>query len=620
MALSTSYTYRVGGASATPRLELRTTITETAVDLAKNQSTVTIKAEVSNDKLSSNYYPVWGWEYQDANGGHYGTGAYCQHNDAVSSIFFGSCGALTKTATSGFVTLWTRTITVPHDDVNGKIQIRPSARCGTDSTNGTTYYGSWLALTTVVNTPAKPKCIVGYVTGNGARTITTATGAKTPGQTAAPTQIEIQQQANTGAWTNITTTLAIGTTAGSVDYAHTPAANSKIQYRSRAKNSAGTSAYSDPSQPTYTTCATLASLVAARSTFTPTAISLSWPASGPYEGQQIKIQRRTGSGAWTDVATVDRADGVYANTGLAAGTQYEYQAQVLDPRGENASGWLASNSVPPYVAATPEDWTLMQLSYDNLRPDARRATVFTTAADMASFAAPDGALAYLSADKTLYVRRAGAWVALDYSSNSLPVTAIGASTNLNSCTDPGLYICTANATAATLTNCPTTSAFYMLVEGNGNPASVGVKQTITTYQTASTVQWFRTVYTNTWGPWTEIFTGNSAWFKRDTTKPTLSGVASGWTVSIGTAIRQYGRCIIYASANPTAAPSTGNIADISLCTIQDGWRPATLANGRINNVNAGLSLATNGALTITDIQNAWGAGSAYSFVLDYLLA
>ena len=111
----------------------------------------------------------------------------------------------------------------------------------------------------------------------------------------------------------------------------------------------------------------------------------------------------------------------------------------------------------------------------------------------------------------------------------------------------------------------------------------------------------------------------SSWLLEDATRPTLSSVASDWTIVVMTCIRFLRRCTLYLSITPTTAPGTGNITDITLCTIQDGFRPLTAAHGRMPNVNAGLSLGTSGVLSLTDVQNAWSANEAYTAVLDYLL-
>lgn len=85
--------------------------------------------------------------------------------------------------------------------------------------------------------------------------------------------------------------------------------------------------------------------------------------------------------------------------------------------------------------------------------------------------------------------------------NSLYPSAIAANTDLNTITQSGMYYCAANVTVATLTNCPTTNAFSLLVERHA-----GTKQTLTTYTTSSSSMWYRNYYNGTWGAWKVVYT------------------------------------------------------------------------------------------------------------------
>lgn len=63
--------------------------------------------------------------------------------------------------------------------------------------------------------------------------------------------------------------------------------------------------------------------------------------------------------------------------------------------------------------------------------------------------------------------------------------------NLNDYMTIGFYRCNSNSTVSTLSNCPTTTAFGMVVETVG--AYDGVRQIITTYNTTPRI-YFRTLY------------------------------------------------------------------------------------------------------------------------------
>ena len=72
--------------------------------------------------------------------------------------------------------------------------------------------------------------------------------------------------------------------------------------------------------------------------------------------------------------------------------------------------------------------------------------------------------------------------------------------NMNSYTDSGWYYCPANATVATLTNCPTTNAFSMVVTQHA-----GTNQFLIEYMTSSPRIFTRNLYNGTWGAWYEIY-------------------------------------------------------------------------------------------------------------------
>ena len=80
-------------------------------------------------------------------------------------------------------------------------------------------------------------------------------------------------------------------------------------------------------------------------------------------------------------------------------------------------------------------------------------------------------------------------------------TNIPANANLNGYTDPGWYYCPANATAATLTNCPTTKAFAMEVLRHA-----GYCQILYEYMTSGYKVYIRNHYNGSWGAWARIYT------------------------------------------------------------------------------------------------------------------
>ena len=84
---------------------------------------------------------------------------------------------------------------------------------------------------------------------------------------------------------------------------------------------------------------------------------------------------------------------------------------------------------------------------------------------------------------------------------TLTPTDIAASTDLNTLQTAGFFKCDQNANVATLTNAPTTNAFFMIV---GQHA--GVFQQITEYLTTAPKTYMRNMVSGTWGSWYRVFT------------------------------------------------------------------------------------------------------------------
>lgn len=85
-------------------------------------------------------------------------------------------------------------------------------------------------------------------------------------------------------------------------------------------------------------------------------------------------------------------------------------------------------------------------------------------------------------------------------SGGISYVPIVANTNLNNIKKSGFYKCAASATAKTLLNCPTVSAFGLVVEEHA-----GVKQTLTVYLTDNQpIIYIRNFYNNVWGTWSRL--------------------------------------------------------------------------------------------------------------------
>lgn len=74
--------------------------------------------------------------------------------------------------------------------------------------------------------------------------------------------------------------------------------------------------------------------------------------------------------------------------------------------------------------------------------------------------------------------------------------------NLNDVITPGFYYNNQNNKVETFSNCPTESAFFMLVAQHA-----GKYQEITEYHPNNPKKWFRNMYGGSWGDWYRIYTG-----------------------------------------------------------------------------------------------------------------
>jgi hypothetical protein len=114
-------------------------------------------------------------------------------------------------------------------------------------------------------------------------------------------------------------------------------------------------------------------------------------------------------------------------------------------------------------------------------------------------------------------------------SGGISFIPIVANTNLNNLKTTGFYKCGLNATAITLVNCPTASAFSLVIE-----AHAGVKQTLTVYSTTNKpIIYVRNFYSNTWGEWSRLcYAGESS---------TLwsGAIKNGQTITVNESIRNF---------------------------------------------------------------------------------
>ena len=88
----------------------------------------------------------------------------------------------------------------------------------------------------------------------------------------------------------------------------------------------------------------------------------------------------------------------------------------------------------------------------------------------------------------------------------LKVNEISANTNLNDVTSSGFYRCRQSSKVQTLTNCPTTIAFSMMVIGDADSYAVYCYQILTEYHSDQGKIFMRFFYDGNWSAWKQAYT------------------------------------------------------------------------------------------------------------------
>jgi uncharacterized protein len=145
----------------------------------------------------------------------------------------------------------------------------------------------------------------------------------------------IERRIGTGAWSQIATVGANVTTFASTGLR----ASTNYQYRVRASNQSGTSAYSN-SVATRTAKPTTPSNLTASAAST-SRINLSWRDTSNNESG-FRIERRIGTGAWSQIATVGPNVTSFASTGLRSRTTYGYRVRAFNGIGVSSYSNLGS--------------------------------------------------------------------------------------------------------------------------------------------------------------------------------------------------------------------------------------------------------------------------------------
>lgn len=142
---------------------------------------------------------------------------------------------------------------------------------------------------------------------------------------------KIREQNNV--FVNVTGQIAANDTVFSVPYSYSmdPAANVKSLVMAGAGTGGGTPPPSPPTAPSGLAASAVSS----------SQINLSWTDNSSNE-DGFRIERATGGGAFSEIATVGAGVTSYANTGLAASTAYSYRVRAYNAGGNSAYSNTAS--------------------------------------------------------------------------------------------------------------------------------------------------------------------------------------------------------------------------------------------------------------------------------------
>ena len=160
------------------------------------------------------------------------------------------------------------------------------------------------------------------------------------------TGFKIERRTGSGSYAQIATLEANVTTFSNTGLA----SNTQYTYRVRAYNDDGNSAYSNEASATTSPTGIIAD---APSGLVATAVStsrieLTWTDNSNNE-TGFKIERRTGSGSYAQIATVEANATSFSNMGLASDTQYTYRVRAYNDAGDSAY----SNEASATTTTTP---------------------------------------------------------------------------------------------------------------------------------------------------------------------------------------------------------------------------------------------------------------------------
>jgi predicted phage tail protein len=211
--------------------------------------------------------------------------------------------------------------------------------------SGAATTSSGVNITVNAPPPAAPSGLTATAVSNSAINLTWTD------QSTNETSFKIERALGAGAFSQVGT---VG--AGVTSYTDTGlTAGTSYSYRVRASNTGGDSAYSNTGSATTQAAATAPAaptgLVATATAASSSAITITWVDQANNE-DGFKIERKTGTGSFTQIATVGPNITTFANSGLASATNYTYRVRAYNTVGNSAYSNTASATTSGVINAT----------------------------------------------------------------------------------------------------------------------------------------------------------------------------------------------------------------------------------------------------------------------------
>ncbi len=225
------------------------------------------------------------------------------------------------------------------------------------NTAGNSGYSNTASATTTVTLPAAPTAL--SATAASSTQINLAWTDNSNNEDGF--RIERCQNAGCSTFTEIATVAA-----NVVSYQNTGlTAGTTYQYRVRAYNTAGNSGYSNTASATTTVTLPAAPTALSATAASSTQINLAWTDNSNNEdGFRIERCQNAGCSTFTEIATVAANATTYQNTGLTAGTTYQYRVRAYNTAGNSGYSNTASatTTVTVIAPAAPSGLTAIAVS------------------------------------------------------------------------------------------------------------------------------------------------------------------------------------------------------------------------------------------------------------------